>query len=322
MMIRQEWLNLAFALAVLGSIVWLFWYPAKQKRSNQVQDDPRLPYSVFTREFDLELKGSELDQRLINASPDHQKGWLKIEKDRWRDEIRLADQLVVEHREPFRHMLGDASQFDGRAVTILIDQSGSMREEPMRWAAVASRLAAETLEDWGARVEILGFSTAGWHGGFAYRKWKATGQPQRPGRLCSLLHVVYKAHDEPVLDRANWEAMFNPNTLRENVDGEALEWASARLSNISAASRQLIVLSDGAPVDDATYLHNGGGYLVRHLKSVIGGIESERKIDLSAIGIRHAVDQYYARSNSIEDLTQLPELLAISLAASIPKAAV
>ncbi|HEY0629687.1 MAG TPA: hypothetical protein VGD23_10200 [Sphingomicrobium sp.] len=321
MSVSQEWLNFAFVLAALGSIVWLFLYPGKRPhRLAQVLDDPDQPYTVFTREFDLELRGSDLDTKLVQASPDYQNGWLKLGKDRWRDEIHLADRLAAEHRDSFRSMLGDAS-FGDSAVTILIDQSGSMREEPMRWAAVGGRLAAEILQERGATVEILGFSTAGWRGGFAYRKWKESGRPERPGRLCSTLHIVYKSHEEPILDRANWEAMLNPNALRENVDGEALEWAAARLRGTGKAIKRLIILSDGAPVDDATYVHNGGGYLGRHLRSVIADLESQGDLDVSAVGIRHAVDAYYDRSTSLDDLTQLPELLARWLSASAPEEA-
>ncbi|HYC94243.1 MAG TPA: hypothetical protein VEB39_00935 [Sphingomicrobium sp.] len=298
-------------LAFFATIFWLYWKSKRPKQESQpVSDDPDQPYTIFAREFDLELQGLELDRRLVGASPDYQNGWLKLSKDRWRDEIHLADQLVEEHRESFRSMLGSAATFGDRAVTILIDQSGSMQGEPIRWAAVASRLAAEVVLERGAEVEILGFSTAGWRGGFAYQKWQDAGRPKRPGRLCSVLHIVYKSRGEQIFDRANWEAMLNPNALRENVDGEALEWAATRLRQSPAEVKQLIVLSDGAPVDDATYFHNGGGYLVRHLRSVISDIESDGAIDLSAIGIRHAVDEYYGRSTSIDDLTQLPELLA------------
>jgi cobaltochelatase CobT len=185
-----------------------------------------------------------------------------------------------------------------------------MEGEPMRWTAVACRLAAEELERHGCHVEILGFSTAGWRGGFAYQKWQSSGRPKRPGRLCATLHVAYKELGECELKRESWEAMLNPNVLRENVDGEALQWAAARLRRASANQRFLIVLSDGAPVDDATLMHNGLGYLVRHLRQVIADLEADPSIKLSAVGIRHAVNEYYSRSVAVEDVTQLPVVVA------------
>jgi cobaltochelatase CobT len=308
----SEWLNLALPLAFFGGIVWLSWrFKRAKRRKGSVSDGPPdEPYRVYTREFDREFAGSDLDRELIAASPDYAKGWLKLGKDRWRDEIHLADKLAEEERSKFQSALGEPSILEDSAVTFLIDQSGSMRDDPMRWAAVASRLAAESLEAHGCKVEILGFSTAGWQGGFAYQKWLGSGRPKRPGRLCALLHVAYKSFDQGELQRADWEAMLNPNVLRENVDGEALEWAAGRLKQSTKSRRYLVVLSDGAPVDDATILHNGPTYLVRHLKGVIEHLQADPLIDLSAIGLRHAVSEYYERSIMIEDLAQLPVVVA------------
>lgn len=268
------------------------------------------PYRIYTSEFDREFDGRELDSQLIAASPDYASGWLKLGKDRWRNEIHLADALIAQQRPKFEGVLGECPSCNGSAFTFLVDQSGSMGDDPMRWAAVACRLAAEELERHGCKVEVLGFSTAGWRGGFAYQKWMNNGRPKRPGRLCALLHVVYKSFDKLELEREDWEAMLNPNTLRENIDGEALEWAAGRLRQSAAPRKYLIVLSDGAPVDDATMMHNGTTYLVRHLNAVIGKLQADEQIDLSAIGIRHVVSIYYDRSVAVEDLTQLPVVMA------------
>lgn len=308
-------LNLSLTLAFFGGIAWLWWRSRRAKRrAGPVTDDPNQAYQVYTREFDLELNAKDLERRLIGASPDYAHGWLKLGKDRWRQEIHLADELVETHREEFQRLLGNVAAFDGHSITLLIDQSGSMEGDPMRWAAVSCRLAMETLQSHSCKVELLGFSTAGWRGGFAYQKWQNSGRPKRPGRLCATLHVAYKQFDEPTLDRQSWEALLNPNVLRENVDGEALEWVEKRLLTSSAAKRHLIILSDGAPVDDATLTHNGVGYLARHTQQMIARIESDGEIDLSAIGVRHAVGQYYARSREVQDLTQLPKALACWLA--------
>jgi cobaltochelatase CobT len=307
-----EWLNLLLAFVFFGGIFWLSLRSRRAKRRRgPVSDGPENEtYRVYTEEFDRELAGREIDQQLLAASPDYRSGWFKLGKDRWRQEIHLADKLVEDHRSSFQSALGDTSSLRGSAVTFLIDQSGSMEGDAMRWAAVACRLAAEHLEPLGCQVEILGFSTAGWRGGFAYQQWVRKGRPKRPGRLCALLHIAYKSFGQSTLDRRDWEAMLNPNVLRENVDGEALQWAATRLLQASSPLKHLIVLSDGAPVDDATLMHNGLSYLVRHLRIVIDELQRDERIDLSAIGIRHVVSEYYDRSFAIEDLTQLPSDLA------------
>ena len=304
-------LTVLTTIAFFGVIFWLYWQSKRPKRHlKPVPDNHDQPYTAFTREFDLELFGSEVERRLIGASPDYQSGWLKLGKDQWRRNVEIAKELLEQQREVFQNALGEPTALRGAAFTILIDQSGSMRDDPMRWAAVASRLAAESLTKHGCTVEILGFSTAGWRGGFAYQKWQHERRPKRPGRLCALLHIIYKAADEDSLTEASWEAMLNPNALRENVDGEALEWAAGRLRALQAVEKHLIILSDGAPVDDATLMHNGLGYLVRHARNVIAGLEGDSSIDLSAIGIRHAVDEYYSRSVQVEDVTKLPIAMA------------
>lgn len=311
---RGEWLNLAFALIVFGLIVQIIW--GRHRRKTRAQPAPDGPpdesYRLFTTEYDLELRANELD-RLISASPDYSRGWFKPRKVAWEREIGLVDELAASHRERFLEVIGQSPAFRDSAFTFLIDQSGSMEGDPMRWASVSCILAAETLSELGAKVEILGFSTAGWRGGFAYQKWQASGRPKRPGRLAALLHVIYKDFADGTFDRPSWEAMLDPNILRENVDGEALEWAAARLRRIPAKKRNLIVLSDGAPVDDATMMHNGPNYLVRHLAKVISNLESSDDLRVSAIGLGHDVRDYYSRSTVVTDLTQLPEAVAGSL---------
>jgi len=307
-----EWLNLLVALAFFGGMFWLFWKSRRRKRKAEpVPDGPAdEPYRVFTSEFDLELPGREADQRLISTSPDYARGWLKLGKDQWRREVELADELLDQQRQVFEAALGKFATVQDAAVTLLVDQSGSMRGEPMRWAAVACRLAAEALAERGCDVEILGFSTAGWQGGSAYEKWKGSGRPKRPGRICALAHLIYKPFAQRSLEREDWEAMLNPNVLRENVDGEALRWAAGRLKQAAASRRYLVIVSDGAPVDDATLMHNGLGYLTKDLKRVIAELEGDTSLSLSAIGILHPVSEYYRTSVGVDDVTQLPAATA------------
>lgn len=309
-----EWLNLAFAVLVFALFFGAVRSTKRRKKQSKPAPDgpPDEPYRVFTTEFDLELGAGDIERRLVAASPDYARGWFKLRKKSWAREIELADRLASEHRESFLDTLGQ-SGFEDLAFTLLVDQSGSMEGDPMRWAAVSCRLAAEALSERGAKVEILGFSTAGWRGGFAYQKWQNSGRPKRPGRLCAPLHIIYKDFSGESFVRSDWGVMLDPNILRENVDGEALEWAVERLRSVKARMRHLIILSDGAPVDDATIMHNGPNYLVRHLKRVISDLESSRDICVSAIGIRHSVELYYSRSSTVQDLTQLPEAVAGSL---------
>jgi cobaltochelatase CobT len=191
-------------------------------------------------------------------------------------------------------------------VTLLLDNSGSMRGRPIMVAAMCADILARTLERCSVKSEILGFTTRAWKGGQSREKWIAEGKPPAPGRLNDLRHIVYKSADEPWRrTRRNLGLMMREGLLKENIDGEALIWAHARLMARPEQRRILMVISDGAPVDDSTLSVNTGNYLERHLRHVIQEIEEKSSVELTAIGIGHDVTRYYRRAVTIVDAEQL-----------------
>ncbi|NHO32995.1 cobaltochelatase subunit CobT [Acetobacter fallax] len=198
------------------------------------------------------------------------------------------------------------TEFRDTVVTLLIDNSGSMRGRPISVAAMCGDILARTLERCGVKVEILGFTTRAWKGGQSREKWTAAGKPPNPGRLNDLRHIIYKAADTPLRRaRRNLGLMLREGLLKENIDGEALLWASRRLRSRPEQRRILMVISDGAPVDDSTLSVNPGSYLEDHLREVIASIESRGEIELIAIGIGHDVTRYYRRAVTITDAEEL-----------------
>jgi cobaltochelatase CobT len=188
----------------------------------------------------------------------------------------------------------------------LIDNSGSMRGRPISIAAISADIMARTLERVGVKVEILGFTTRAWKGGQSREAWLADGKPAQPGRLNDLRHIIYKRADEPYRRaRRNLGLMMREGLLKENIDGEALLWAHQRLMTRPEERRILMVISDGAPVDDSTASANSGTYLEKHLRQVIGWIESRSPVELVAVGIGHDVTRYYERAVTIMDVEQL-----------------
>jgi cobaltochelatase CobT len=191
-------------------------------------------------------------------------------------------------------------------VTLLLDNSGSMRGRPIMVAAMCADILARTLERCAVKTEILGFTTRAWKGGQSREKWIAAGKPPHPGRLNDLRHIVYKAADEPWRRaRRNLGLMMREGLLKENIDGEALMWAHNRIIARPEQRRILMVISDGAPVDDSTLSVNAGNYLERHLRHVIDEIEERSSVELVAIGIGHDVTRYYRRAVTIVDAEQL-----------------
>ena len=181
-----------------------------------------------------------------------------------------------------------------------------MRGRPISIAATCADVLARTLERCGVATEILGFTTRGWKGGQSREQWLAEGRPPNPGRLNDLRHIVYKRADEPYRHRArSLGLMMREGLLKENIDGEALLWAHSRLLARPEERRILLVISDGAPVDDSTASANGGTYLERHLRQVIGWIEGRSSVELAAIGIGHDVTRYYSRAVTIMDAEQI-----------------
>ncbi|WDI31286.1 cobaltochelatase subunit CobT [Hyphococcus flavus] len=221
------------------------------------------------------------------------------------DAARLA-RVVVDPMQPLSYKMEQEQDFRDTVVTLLIDNSGSMRGRPITIAAICADILARTLERCGVKVEILGFTTCAWKGGKSREKWVDDGRPAKPGRLNDLRHVIYKSADAPWRRaRSSLGLMMKEGLLKENIDGEALMWAHSRLLGRPEARRIMMVISDGAPVDDTTSSANGGAYLERHLREVIHYIETRSSIELLAIGIGHDVTRYYNRALTIVDVDQL-----------------
>ncbi|MDX1739478.1 MAG: cobaltochelatase subunit CobT, partial [Alphaproteobacteria bacterium] len=198
------------------------------------------------------------------------------------------------------------TDFKDTVVTLLLDNSGSMRGRPITIASMSADILARTLERCGVKVEILGFTTKAWKGGQSREAWIEEGKPANPGRLNDLRHIIYKAADEPYRrGKKNLGLMLREGLLKENIDGEALLWAHNRLLARPEDRRILMVISDGAPVDDSTLSVNTGSYLERHLRDVIDFIENKSNVELCAIGIGHDVTRYYQRAVTIVDVEQL-----------------
>jgi cobaltochelatase CobT len=221
------------------------------------------------------------------------------------DAARLA-RVIVNPTLSLSYKAERETDFRDTVVTLLIDNSGSMRGRPISIAAISADILARTLERCGVKTEILGFTTRAWKGGQSRETWLAAGRPPQPGRLNDIRHIVYKRADEPWRRARNsLGLMMREGLLKENIDGEALMWAHARLVARPEERRILMVISDGAPVDDSTLSVNSGSYLERHLRQVIGWIETRSPVELVAIGIGHDVTRYYARAVTIMDVEQL-----------------
>ncbi len=221
------------------------------------------------------------------------------------DAARLA-RVVISPGQSLSYKVERDTDFKDTVVTLLIDNSGSMRGRPISIAAISADILARTLERCGVKTEILGFTTRAWKGGQSRELWLADGRPSDPGRLNDLRHILYKQADEPWRRaRRNLGLMMREGLLKENIDGEALLWAHSRLLARPEDRRILMVISDGAPVDDSTLSVNTAGYLEQHLRKVIEWIEKQSPVPLAAIGIGHDVTRYYKRSVTIMDVEQL-----------------
>ena len=230
------------------------------------------------------------------------------------DAARLA-RVVVSPGHSLSYKIERDMDFKDTIVSLLIDNSGSMRGRPIAIAAICGDILARTLERCGVSTEILGFTTRGWKGGQSREAWLTAGRPPNPGRLNDLRHVIYKRADEPYRRaRRNLGLMMREGLLKENIDGEALLWAHNRLIARPEERRILMVISDGAPVDDSTASANGGSYLERHLRQVIEWIEKRSPVELIAIGIGHDVTRYYSRAVTIMDADQLAGAMVEQLA--------
>ena len=230
------------------------------------------------------------------------------------DAARLA-RIVTQPGHSLSYKVERETEFRDTVVTLLIDNSGSMRGRPISIAAISADIMARTLERCGVKTEILGFTTRAWKGGQARESWLAAGRPATPGRLNDLRHILYKSADEPWRRaKKSLGLMMREGLLKENIDGEALIWAHSRLIARPEERKILMVISDGAPVDDSTLSVNNGAYLERHLRQVIGWIENRSPVELCAIGIGHDVTRYYQKAVTIMDAEQLGGTMVEQLA--------
>ena len=230
------------------------------------------------------------------------------------DAARLA-RVVISPGHSLSYKIERDIEFKDTLVTLLIDNSGSMRGRPISIAAISADILARTLERCGVKTEVLGFTTRAWKGGQSRESWLLSGKQANPGRLNDLRHIVYKKADEPWRRaRKNLGLMMREGLLKENIDGEALLWAHSRLLARQEDRRILMVISDGAPVDDSTLSVNSAGYLEQHLRKVIDWIEKQSPVQLVAIGIGHDVTRYYRRAVTIMDVEQLGGTIVEQLA--------
>ena len=308
--------------------------PEPWRPNLNVLDMPeRFGYSIYTREFDETVEAEklaspeELDRlrafldkelktlssviaRLANKL---QRRLLAQQNRAWDfdleegalDAARLM-RVIIDPMAPLSFKRERDTDFKDTVVTLLLDTSGSMRGRPIMVAAVCAEILARTLERCGVRVEILGFTTRAWKGGQSRERWIGAGKPSGPGRLNDLRHIIYKTADQPWRRaRRSLALMMREGLLKENIDGEALAWAHSRLLARPEQRRILMMISDGAPVDDSTLSVNTGTYLESHLRQVIREIETRSSVELLAIGIGHDVTRYYARAVTITDASEL-----------------
>jgi cobaltochelatase CobT len=270
--------------------------------------------------LDAQLKGLQgIVTRLANRlqrrlMAQQNRSWDFDQEEGLLDAARLA-RVVISPGHSLSYKIERDVQFKDTVVTLLIDNSGSMRGRPISIAAISADIMARTLERCGVKTEILGFTTRAWKGGQSREAWLAGGKPPHPGRLNDLRHIVYKKADEPWRRaRKNLGLMMREGLLKENIDGEALIWAHNRLLARQEDRRILMVISDGAPVDDSTLSVNSAGYLEQHLRRVIDWIEKQSPVQLVAIGIGHDVTRYYRRAVTIMDVEQLGGTMVEQLA--------
>jgi cobaltochelatase CobT len=313
-------------------------------RPNRPMSDlpPGFDYKPYTLKYDeivspedlcdedelLRLRGF-LDQQLVSLQgavtklanrlqrrlmAQQSRSWDFDQEEGMLDAARLT-RIVVDPTRSLSYKIERDTEFRDTVVTLLIDNSGSMRGRPISIAAISADIMARTLERCGVKTEILGFTTRAWKGGQSREQWLAAGRPPMPGRLNDLRHIVYKKADDPWRRaRKNLGLMMREGLLKENIDGEALLWAHSRLIARPEERRILMVISDGAPVDDSTLSVNSGTYLERHLRQVIEWIENRSPVQLVAIGIGHDVTRYYRRAVTIMDAEQLGGTMVEQLA--------
>jgi len=318
---------------------------AGEARRPDLPASPNVPttdYKPFTTRFDETIKAEDLcepaeldrlrgflDKQLSNLQgavgrlanrlqrrlmAQQNRSWDFDREEGMLDPARLH-RVVTDPMQPLSFKIEKDTDFRDTVVTLLLDNSGSMRGRPITVAATCADILARTLERCGVKVEILGFTTRAWKGGQSREAWLQAGKPASPGRLNDLRHIIYKAADAPWRRaRRNLGLMMREGLLKENIDGEALDWAHKRLLVRSEQRKILMMISDGAPVDDSTLSVNTGNYLERHLRFVIDEIENRSPVELIAIGIGHDVTRYYKRAVTIVDAEELAGAMTEKLA--------
>lgn len=313
-----------------------------RQRSEEFLDGPDSRYMVFTDQFDEEINADELaepseltrlrsvlDQQLgshqsviTKLANRLQRKVMAQQRRSWEfgleegilDPTRLA-RIIADPNIPLSYKAEKETEFRDTVVTLLIDNSGSMRGRPIALAAMSADIISRTLERCGVKVEILGFTTRAWKGGKSRDLWMQQGRPENPGRLNDVRHIIYKAADAPMRrTRKNLGLMLKEGVLKENIDGEALVWAHNRLAKRGEARKIIMVISDGAPVDDSTLSVNPSNFLEADLRNVITWIENKSNVELTAIGIGHDVTRYYKKAMTIQDADQLAKALIDQLA--------
>lgn len=312
------------------------WHAQANGRRRPLHD-----YRIFTSEFDevirpLDICTSEELGRLRSMLDQHigdlqksigrfanrlQRVLMAQQRRSWHFDLEEGQldcarltRVLTDPMMPLSFKQESETEFRDTVVTLLLDNSGSMHGRSIRVAAVCADILSSTLERCGVRVEILGFTTVAWKGGQSRERWVAAGYPQHPGRLNDLRHIIYKAADMPWRQsRRNLGLMMRKGLLKENIDGEALAWAYARLRQRTEQRKILMMISDGAPIDDSTLSTNPGRFLEKHLRYVIDQIECQNEVELVAIGIGHDVGQYYARATTIHDVAQLADTMTRQL---------
>ena len=319
-----------------------------QNEAEEIKGDPNLKkryqknlfkdnYKIFTNEYD-EIKEAEeleneeeiirlrknLDQQLINLQnviaklanklqrlllASQSRSWEFDLEEGMLDASKLSRVII----DPLHHLSyknEKQTEFKDTVVTLLIDNSGSMRGRPISVAAICADILSRTLERCSVKVEILGFTTKNWKGGKSREKWNLNNKPANPGRLNDLRHIIYKSADIPWrLSKKNLGLMLKEGLLKENIDGEALLWAFKRIVTRKEERKILMVISDGAPVDDSTLSVNSGDYLEKHLKQTVKWIEENSNIEVLAVGIGHEVTRYYKRAIKIADVQELGDVM-------------
>lgn len=316
------------------------WWPPESLPQRAV-DTP--VYKVFTDSYDVVVNAEDvceatelenlrnyLDEQMVDMSGAicklanrlqrrllaYQRFYWQFDLDEGVLDTQRLSRVISSPQYPRAYKRQSELEFKDTVVTLLLDNSGSMRGRPILITAIAADVLARTLERCGVKVEILGFTTGAWQGGQSCKAWHREGKPDQPGRLNDLLHIIYKSADASWRrSRCNLGLMMREGLLKENIDGEALLWAHSRLIRRNEERRILLVISDGAPVDDSTLTENSKTYLENHLQRVIHWIETRSSVELNAIGIGHDVTRYYSSSEMISDVDQLASAMTGRLAA-------